>query len=202
MTNGDDSATRIRRLEDRNAIHDLVAMYSYICDERQVDELREAFTQDGVLRVANGLFRARGTDEIVAAMRLRWAPLGVSNHVVHGIVVRFDPIDPDAATGLVSSHVENVINGVPNLVAIRYKDAYRRDRGRWRFSERVLSYLYFLPTTVYVTGALAEPNLVHTGREPQAPDWPEVLQGQTDFGWLRPFFAEGGLPSVSHGEQR
>jgi len=62
------------------------------------------------------------------------------------------------------------------LAAIRYHDRYRREGGRWRFSERVLSLMYYVPTSQYLDAFGA--GLAHRNRAydtPQAADWPESL---------------------------
>ena len=48
------------------------------------------------------------------------------------------------------SHAEMNRNGQAMITAIRYHDRYRRHEGAWRFSERVLTFFYYVPATQYV----------------------------------------------------
>jgi hypothetical protein len=102
--------------------------------------------------------------------------LGPSNHVSHDRIVTFDEADPDHATGLVLSHAEMNRKGVAMLAAIRYHDAYRRDAGAWRFQKRVLTFMYYVPTSEYLDAlgtGLATRNRAYDVA--QAADWPEPL---------------------------
>ena len=91
-------------------------------------------------------------DEIVTTYMGRFAALGPTNHYSHGHVVRFDDEDPDVAYGLLASHAEVTRNGVGMVVALRYKDTYRRDAGQWKFQDRLMSYMYYLPIAEYADG--------------------------------------------------
>ena len=124
---------RIRRVEDRAAIQDLVVLYGFVMDERDVPGIHRLFAHDATLRSQDGVFAATGIDEIVKTYEGRFAALGPTNHVSHGHVVRFDDADPDVAAGLVAGHAEVVRDGKPMVVGLRYKDGYRRTAEGWRF---------------------------------------------------------------------
>ncbi len=140
-----DLETRITRLEDTNAIQALGILYGYVMDERDEDGIRRIFCADATLRSQDGVFAATGMDEIVTTYLGRFAALGPTNHYSHGHVVRFDDDDADVAYGLLASHAEVTRNGVGMVVALRYKDTYRRDGGQWKFQDRLMSYMYYLP---------------------------------------------------------
>src|SRR5258706_16272387 len=95
---------RIGRLEDRAAIQELAVIYGFAMDERDEEAIRLIFCEDATLRSEDGVFAARGIEEIVTTYLGRFAALGPTNHFSHGHVVRFDPADPDRATGLLASH--------------------------------------------------------------------------------------------------
>jgi hypothetical protein len=64
----------------------------------------------------------------------------------------------------------------PKLAATRYHDTYRRDVHVWRFRERLLTFLYYVPTSEYLDAlgaGLATRNRAYD--LPQPADWPEPL---------------------------
>lgn len=179
MTDSGD-ADRIRVLEDRLAIGELVAAYGFVMDERDLGLVEELFCSDARLRSPDGVFRAEGLEAIRAAYQERYVVLGPTNHVSHGQVIRFDEDDPNRASGLVSAHAEVVRHGVTKVVALRYEDRYHRHDSSWRFEERVMSYLYYLPVADYAAG-LRSPDPVRADDDhPHAADWPWVATDQPD----------------------
>ncbi|MET8051127.1 MULTISPECIES: nuclear transport factor 2 family protein [unclassified Streptosporangium] len=167
-------AARLAKLEDRNAIQELGVLYGYAMDERDEAMIRRIFCEDATLRSQDGVFAATGMEEIVTTYLGRFAVLGPTNHFTHGHVIRFDESDPDVAYGLLASHAEVARNGVTMLVALRYKDVYRRVDGAWRFAARLMSYMYYLPVTEYAEG-LGDRNSVRAYGDHRPADWPESL---------------------------
>jgi ketosteroid isomerase-like protein len=167
---------RLRRLEDRVEIGELVTRYGLVMDDRDVDAMPDLFTPDVRVRSADGVMDARGRDAAVAMFRGRFTVLGPSNHFTHDRLVEFDADDDDCATGLVLSHAEMQRKGQPMLAAMRYHDVYRRWQGRWCFAERVLSFMYYVPTAEYLDAF--GPGLDRRMRayDHAVPaDWPEQL---------------------------
>jgi len=162
------------RVEDRAAIQELGVLYGFVMDERDEVGIRQIFCADATLRSQDGVFAATGIEEIVTTYLGRFAALGPTNHFSHGHVVRFDPADPDRATGLLASHAEVSRNGVAMQVALRYKDVYRREGGRWRFADRLMSYMYYLPFDELATG-VGDRYSVRAYGDQRPSDWPEVL---------------------------
>lgn len=174
---------RIRRIEDREAIKDLVVLYGFVMDERNIDGIYRLFTEDAELRSQDGVFAAVGIENIVETYKGRFAALGPTNHVSHGHVIRFDPNDPDRASGLVAASAEVVRNGQAMVVALRYKDTYRRTDAGWRFQTRLMSYMYYMPVREYADG-LGEPDRNRCYGDRRPADWPEVLNEKHDLSWL------------------
>jgi ketosteroid isomerase-like protein len=167
---------RIRRLEDRNEIEELIARYGLVMDDRDMAGMPDLFTPDAVVRSQDGVMNATGTAALVEMFKGRFTVLGPSNHFTHDKIIRFDDADPDRAGGLVLSHAEMNRKGVPMVTAIRYADQYRRHDGRWKFSERVLSFFYYVPTAEYLDAF--GPGLAKRMRaydKPTPADWPEGL---------------------------
>jgi hypothetical protein len=117
----------------------------------------------------------------------RFAALGPTNHFSHGHVVRFDDADPTRATGLLASHAEVSRNGVAMQVALRYKDTYRKEGGRWKFADRLMGYMYYLPFTELPEG-LGDRNSVRAYGDHRPSDWPEVLYSASGNAFLEQYY--------------
>ncbi|HWJ07669.1 MAG TPA: nuclear transport factor 2 family protein [Steroidobacteraceae bacterium] len=167
---------RLRQLEDRVEIGELVMRYGLVMDDRDVDAMPQLFTPDVRIRSADGVMDARGRDAAVAMFLGRFTVLGPSNHFTHDRLVEFDADDDDRATGLVLSHAEMQRKGQPMLAAMRYRDVYRRWEGSWRFAERLLSFMYYVPTAEYLDafGPGLDRRMRAYDRAVPA-DWPEQL---------------------------
>jgi ketosteroid isomerase-like protein len=171
-----DLEARIRRLEDRVEIGELIARYGLVMDDRDLAGMPDLFTPDATVRSADGVMNATSRDQVVEQFRGRFKVLGPSNHVTHDRIVTFDPTDPDRASGLVLSHAEMNRRGMAMVTAIRYQDEYRRHEGRWKFASRLLNFFYYVPAAEYVDAlgkGLATRNRAY--EEPRAADWPESL---------------------------
>jgi len=173
---------RVRRLEDRTAIGELVARYCLVMDNREVEAIEALFTPDVRIWSADGVMDARGRPAAVEMFRGRFAVLGPSNHFTHDRIVEFDPVDHDRASGLVLAHAEMQRKGQPMLAAIRYRDLYQRCEGRWRFRERGLSFMYYVPTAEYLDAFGAGVASRMRAYEHATPaDWPEQLPSWQRF---------------------
>src|SRR5829696_5659671 len=168
--------TRLRRLEDRVAIGELVTRYCLAMDNRDMAAIPGLFTTDVQIRSPDGVMNTAGREAAVQMFIGRFKVLGPSNHVTHDRIVTFDDSDPNAASGIVLSHAEMQRKGQPMVTAIRYHDRYRREDGQWRFSERELTFMYYVPTAEYLDAF--GPGIGKRMRaydEPVAADWPENL---------------------------
>lgn len=167
---------RVRRLEDRCEIGELVTRYCLAMDDRDVEAIPALFTPDASVRSLDGVMDARGRDAVVKMFLGRFAVLGPSNHVTHDRIVRFDEANPDLAQGIVLSHAEMQRKGQPMVTAIRYLDHYRRDAGAWRFAERVLTFMYYVPTAEYLDAfGPGIDKRMRAYENPAPADWPENL---------------------------
>jgi ketosteroid isomerase-like protein len=173
---------RLRRLEDRIEINDLIARYGLVMDNRDMSGMPDLFTGDVVISSSDGGMNAIGRDAAVEMYRRRIKGLGPSNHFTHDRIVTFDEATSDVATGIVLSHSEMNLRGAAMLAAIRYADVYRREEGRWRFAARALSFLYFLRADEFAEAlgpGVAGRNRVYGDRRPA--DWPESLPSWKEF---------------------
>lgn len=178
-----DLEARLRRVEDRQELTELVLLYFHVMDERNLDSLPRIFTADAHLGSGDGVFDATGLDTIAETYQGRFDALGPTFHYSHGVIVDFDDADPDMAFGTLTGHAEVVRNGTPMIVGLRYRDVYRRTSNGWRIANRVMSYFYYTPAEQYVT-VMQSPDRNLAYGDPRPADWPSVLTG-ADLSWLR-----------------
>lgn len=178
---------RVQRLTDRADIEDLVLLYFHVMDERDLAGLPAVFTGDAHLGSGDGVFDATGLTAIEEVYRERFAALGPTFHFSHGVLITPDPDDPDTATGVLTGHAELVRNGEPTLVALRYRDVYRRTPAGWRIADRVMSYFYYCAAESYAQ-VMVSPDRNRAYAQPGRADWPTVLRedaGGAPPDWLR-----------------
>ena len=164
---------RLRRLEDRSELRELVARYAVAIDDRDIGIIADLFTADGAFRSRDGVMNAQGREAVVTQFRGRFAALRISNHFSHDHILAFGP-HPDEATGLVTAHAEVWRNGRALIAALRYQDTYRREAHRWRIRDRLLSFLYYLPVEEYAQG-LGERLRMRAYGDQRPADFPETL---------------------------
>jgi hypothetical protein len=182
---------RIQMLEDRAEIQNLVARYGFLIDDRDMDGVADCFTQDGGFSSREGTMGAHGRQAVVDQFHGRWSVLGPANHIVHQHVIDLDAEDPDRGTGIVSSHAELIRNGEVWITALRYDDQYRREDGKWRFADRMLSVFYYLRPEDYVDrfGDVLR-NLTY--EQPYAASIPEALESYQAYYAAHPPVAANG----------
>lgn len=134
----DQVETRVRRLEDRLAISDLVVTYATLLDDRQWERVGGLFAHDGVFAGPNSTIEGR--DAIVENFRVKLAPCAWTLHDPHGHAIEID--DDDHARGTVIGYSELGTSQTTLCTSIRYLDDYRREDGRWRFARRTVLSLY------------------------------------------------------------
>jgi hypothetical protein len=159
---------RVRRLEDRFAINDLVVHYATLLDDAQWESLGELFTEDGVFASPNST--TVGRPAIIENFKVKHAPFPVTWHDPHGIAVDFD--DDDHARGTVIGYAELASPDATVVTSIRYQDDYRREGGRWRFARRHVLSVYGMPPAELVAGGLG---LADRKRWPGRPTAPAEL---------------------------
>ena len=143
-----DIETRIRRLEDRQALSDLVATYGRVVDDRDLDALRALWTDDAVFESTVG--PVSGRDEVVDHYVERMRMFEASFHIPHSQTVEF--ASDDEAHGIVTAHAELGMPDGAFWVALRYHDRYRRTAEGWRFVERRVRQLYAMPLVQLADG--------------------------------------------------
>jgi ketosteroid isomerase-like protein len=164
---------RIRSLEDRAELGELIARYALAVDDRDFDTIARLFSSDCVFENVKGI--ERGRERVVAYYRERLGEFGPTYHIPH--VQSLEVLDGDHARGTVLAHAELAINGITYMVALRYLDDYVRENERWCFQQRRVRQLYAMPLSELPEGLAATLRKRWPGSEPAAGDWPasEVL---------------------------
>ncbi len=175
-----DLEARIARLEAESQIRQLIAHYSFDIDDRIIESVRDLFTEDGVIRSKDGVMHAQGPDAIIEQYHGRFTVLGPGHHFMHDIQIDFVGDGSQEATGRVSGHAELKRKGQMMVAAIRYDDKYRNtDRG-WKFAERVIQFLYYVPISEY-PNILLTANRNHAYDTPAPADFPEALPSWIEY---------------------
>lgn len=167
----DDLESRIRRLEDRAELQELVAIYGRVIDDRDIDGIADLYTDDAVFDSTDGPLSGR--EDVIAYYRRQLGRYGMSYHYPHSHTITFT--GPDSATGVVSAHAELAIIPTPFVVALRYLDEYRREGGRWLFVSRRALQLYAAPLAELPDVLAGTMRRRWPGTEPSEADIPEQL---------------------------
>jgi ketosteroid isomerase-like protein len=164
-------AARIERLEAIEAVRRLVGLYALAMDDRDTALVASIFAENALFRWHDDFVRAEGRDAIVEMFRGRFAH--PSFHVTHDHLIELDETDPDRARGVIFAHAEAQRPDGHYVVATRYRDAYVREGGTWKFAERVLQHLYFVPAQDYA-GTLGRRDRIVTPAGRRDGHWPEA----------------------------
>ena len=138
----DSLATRLKRLEARFAIMDLIHEYCSGIDDRDLDRFVSCFTVDAVVRHQDDALHLQGREAIREYYLRRFRDYGVTYHYPHSHFVETD--GDSMAHGVVTGHAEMALDGEGWVAALRYTDQYRIEEGRWRFAERVIATWYYM----------------------------------------------------------
>lgn len=175
----DDLHARLDRLEAESAIRSLAARYCFTIDNHDLEGVADLFTADARVYSRDGVMDAHGRDAVIRQYEQRFGVLGPSNHVSHDHWIWFGE-DREVAYGMLSAHAELWRNETMMVTALRYDDIYRRDAGKWRFQERALSFLYYVPLRDY-PDILGRTDRMRAYDRPAEADYPEKLASWKDY---------------------
>jgi len=139
----DMQSTGLQALIDKEAIRDLVLLYSRGVDRKDLDLLRDLYTADATDTHGDTYDGpAEGYLQFLAASlpHMRYSGHHVANHMIS--------VDGDEAEGEVYALAFHAIPDaqggmLEDLKLVRYIDKYRRcEDGRWRFAKRTVTYDY------------------------------------------------------------
>ena len=140
---------RLRMVDDRLAIIELVAQYAFAIDRGDFSCLVSSFLTDGRFYSEDGQFSAQGHILLRRLWETELAKITFSRHIVNHQSIVLDQDDRDRASGTVAGHAESVRNGKADIFAMNYHDHYQRNAGRWVFSERKIQFLYYTTSEDY-----------------------------------------------------
>ena len=154
----DELSRRIRRLEDRAELRELVNRYCLAIDDSDWDALLGLFHADAAMA------GQVGPDDVVRVLRSIRSGYGRTIHTALAQVLEFT--DDDHASGIVPSRGELAIAGQTVLCAMRYLDDYVRVDGSWLFARRVLRFNYALPWAAMAEAMTGELPVAWPGTDP------------------------------------
>ena len=134
----EDLEARIRRIEDRTAISELRARYSFLVDQGRGREVVDFFTDDGVF--AGPVHSWTGKQAILEHQE---------NHVLSGmwhfICNEIIDIQGDDASAQCYCLMPAAYEGESYLCACQYDDVLVRQDGGWKFKSRKVTFYFFVP---------------------------------------------------------
>jgi hypothetical protein len=164
-----DLETRIRRLEDRAEIEDLVLRYFLAADDDDWDALGGTFAEDGSFSA--GAFPG-GSDRasVVKFIQTDRQSMGVTVHTQNTTLLTFT--DDDHASGVVGAHLELARGGTTVYGAVRYYDTYERTTDGWKIKTREMAIVHVGPWDEVGTSLTAENRARWPGADPAPADLP------------------------------
>jgi len=135
--------SRVRELEDRDAIRDLARRYAHCVWQKDIEGAIDLFTDDGEMNTGERE-PIRGREALLDSYRemlvdAQFQPF-VHNHVVE--------VDGEQATGTCYLDLRSTSEGQSMIGSGFYEDRYRRVGGAWKFRSRKLVLSYLVPLTV------------------------------------------------------
>lgn len=160
---------RIRRLEDRAEIQDLVATYFRATDDDDLAVLGQCFTQHARF-IATGFAGGENREGILAFLTGARATMGQTVHTPNYVHITFN--DDNCASGTVMAHLEIGTAKTTVYAAVRYIDSYQREQGSWRIAQREMRAVH-LGSWADVEQSLVSPlNVCWPGGKPAPSDFP------------------------------
>jgi hypothetical protein len=161
-----DLETRLRKLEDADAIRALKSRYFFCCDRKDPKGMRACFA-DGKVHIDYG---AIGVFDNADAVVKIFTDIGCQDFMVemhHGMNPQIEVLDEATATGKWSLHYFLINTQQKSLTQLAgyYEDEYRKVGGAWKISAT-----RFTPTsTLAMDVSEMTPKTLFAGRVPPSP---------------------------------
>lgn len=127
----------VAELADREAIRDLVLLYSRAIDRKDYDLVRSLYAADAT--DTHGARHFATMDEFVAALREVVPGQRDGSHIVGNHLIAVDGESAEGEVYVVACHLVEEDGGWRELIMrLRYVDLYRKDDGRWFFAARTV----------------------------------------------------------------
>lgn len=134
--------TRLRRLEDREEIRDLLTSYADCLDRKDFAGYAQLFARDGTLVAQLGEATGPAAIQALLEANLSGTPTAASTRVAfHMLANPVIQVDGDSATSRVLwAYVTHDAEGLPLILQVgHYDDELTREDGSWRFRQRRIS---------------------------------------------------------------
>lgn len=164
-----DLEERVRLLEDRLDIEDLVMRYFRAIDSMDMAAVAAMFAADARFG------EQAGREAIVEFQSASRRAMGVTIHTPHHVDLVFE--GRDRAAGVVGAHCELERDGTCLVGALRYNDAYVRLPGGWVFAARDVEYYFLCPWDEVDTSLTAAQRVRWPGGQPRAASLPRFQSG-------------------------
>lgn len=160
---------RLRTLEDRAELNDLVVNYFLASDGDDLDSVGNSFVEEAQFSTS-GVIAGSGRQAIVEFIRGARSHMGLTIHTPNYAQFSFD--DDDHASGLVGAHLELMLAGRSVFGAVRYVDTYRRTTEGWRILSRDMRTIYLAPWPEVGDAFASDTPVRWPGAQPAASDYP------------------------------
>lgn len=125
----------------KDAIRELVALYSRGVDRKDPVLLRDLYTSDAT--DTHGDTFDGSAEDYVSFLESAFPYMRYSGHHVCNHLISVDGNEGEGEVYAIAFHIIPDGNGgwIEDTMAVRYIDRYRKeDDGRWRFAQRIVSY--------------------------------------------------------------
>ena len=122
---------------EEELIKTLIGLHSQLTDDGNYTERITLYTEDG--RFITGDTVATGRDALSAAFAASSAPERRGKHITANSVIEVNGDVASGHTDFLFAH--NTENGLALLAAGRYFDTFAKVDGRWRYTERRITFL-------------------------------------------------------------
>ncbi len=160
---------RVRKLEDRAELHDLVATYFQATDDDDYGRLGDCFTRDATF-AASGYPESTGREAVIDFLKAARSAMGQTVHTPNYLQISFE--SDDAASGILAAHLELGLGAETYFAAVRYLDRYRREDGIWRIARREMRAVHVGPWKDVDTSLSTELNIRWPGAAAQPSEFP------------------------------
>ena len=136
---------RVAALEDRQAVHELLAHYNRGIDEKDEDLFLSIWSEDARWDIGDPFGSHVGHPQIMDIVRVIWHALPETHHFTTNEVIR---VEGDSATAASDAHCTATdAKGRAMLIAASYRDRAHRSDGTWQLTERNVRIHYLTPVT-------------------------------------------------------
>lgn len=140
-----DLESRVRRLEDVEAIRRLKLRYAELCDDGyQPEGLAGLFATDGVWDGGEAYGVYEGREAIAGYWKACGDAIPFAIHLITNHQVDVEVLG-ERATGDCRLFQPMTLEGKPVWAAVRYDETYRVEDGEWRFARMRLTTLMLAP---------------------------------------------------------